>query len=70
MLGLSGSSVCLAHGAALPGTHEAVGGARLCQERMLRVGGRCLLALGLGALWSSMKSVGHSLDALEREGMG
>ena len=37
---------------------------------MLRVGGRCLLALGLSALWSSMKSVSHSLDALEHEGMG
>lgn len=37
---------------------------------MLRAEGRCLLALGLGALWSSMKSVSHSLDALEREGMG
>lgn len=34
-------------------------------------GGRCcLLAPGVGALWSSMKSVSHSLDALEREGMG
>ena len=37
---------------------------------MLRVGGRCLLALGLSALWSSMKSVSHSLDSLEHEGMG
>lgn len=37
---------------------------------MLRVGGCCLLALGLGALWSSMKSARHSLDALEPEGMG
>lgn len=70
MLGLSGCSVWLAHWVALPGTRKAVCGAGLCQERMLRAEGRCLLALGLGALWSSMKSVSHSLDALEREGMG